>query len=361
MRGSSRRTGFISYASSLSLGPPMAAFLFWSSPQHCKPRTTARRRDSSGCSSARNPGETLASVTYLQGTASIAKKNDIEKVTGQNSQGPALALDVKHWQKETGFHVCSRTTSTAFLSVRSPRNTGCRISDLLVHSVNFTSATSFRIALKLKLKLYVKLSLRDLRRAFRAARSHRRTPRFPLGSSLAGPQVRKDSLKLAGAFYHPHHLETLKHPSMAALTRAISLAFDNARFFDWLVAIRKRGGCFLLDHCCSLASPFLQGHWPIGNYIFADRVVDVLQISPTLRHSVFHPEDASGDVGRHVLDVGRVHRLLRASRHKDLHGVITLAVGALIKRSLDAVVSPDGVHDHAAGSRKKGPTRGAAG
>jgi hypothetical protein len=68
-------------------------------------------------------------------------------------------------------------------------------------------------------------------------------------------------------------------PIDGCINKSDSLAFDNARFFDWLVAIRKRGGCFLFDHCCALASPFLHGHWPIGNYIFADRVVDVPHIS----------------------------------------------------------------------------------
>src|SRR5436190_739697 len=38
----------------------------------------------------------------------------------------------------------SRTTSSARLSSRSPRNTGCRISPPDVHSVNLTSATSRR-------------------------------------------------------------------------------------------------------------------------------------------------------------------------------------------------------------------------
>src|SRR4029077_11200792 len=37
-------------------------------------------------------------------------------------------------------------TSSARLSVRSPRKTGCRISASLVHSVNFTSPTSFGIS-----------------------------------------------------------------------------------------------------------------------------------------------------------------------------------------------------------------------
>ncbi len=56
------------------------------------------RQDScepSGCSLACNAGETLASLTCLQGTASIAKDGDIEKATCQNTQGPALALCVK--------------------------------------------------------------------------------------------------------------------------------------------------------------------------------------------------------------------------------------------------------------------------
>lgn len=51
--------------------------------------------DSSGCSLTCNAGETLASVTCLQGTASITMEGDSEKVTCQNSQGPALALCVK--------------------------------------------------------------------------------------------------------------------------------------------------------------------------------------------------------------------------------------------------------------------------
>src|SRR5437588_9111357 len=44
------------------------------------------------------------------------------------------------------FQVCSRMTSSAFLSVRSPRKAGCRISPSLVHSVNFTSPTSLGIS-----------------------------------------------------------------------------------------------------------------------------------------------------------------------------------------------------------------------
>ena len=46
----------------------------------------------------------------------------------------------------TCSHACSRMTSSAFLSMRSPRKAGCRISPSLVHSVNFTSLTSFGIS-----------------------------------------------------------------------------------------------------------------------------------------------------------------------------------------------------------------------
>ena len=49
-------------------------------------------------------------------------------------------------QRRLLCHACSRTTSSAFLSVRSPRNTGCRISPSLVHSVNFTWPTSLGIS-----------------------------------------------------------------------------------------------------------------------------------------------------------------------------------------------------------------------
>src|SRR6516165_1552113 len=45
-----------------------------------------------------------------------------------------------------GQRACSRVTSSAFLSVRSPRKAGCRISPSRVHSVNFTSPTSLGIS-----------------------------------------------------------------------------------------------------------------------------------------------------------------------------------------------------------------------
>jgi hypothetical protein len=55
------------------------------------------RQDSceTGCSLSCNAGEALASVTCLQGTVSITRDGDNEKVTCQSNQGPALALCVK--------------------------------------------------------------------------------------------------------------------------------------------------------------------------------------------------------------------------------------------------------------------------
>ncbi len=51
--------------------------------------------DAAGCLLACNAGETLASVTCLQGTASITKNGDVESATCQNSPAPALVLCVK--------------------------------------------------------------------------------------------------------------------------------------------------------------------------------------------------------------------------------------------------------------------------
>jgi hypothetical protein len=66
---------------------------------------------------------------------------DIGEGVGERHELPPSAGFVKIFS-----HACSRMVSSARLSVPSPRKTGCRISDLLVHSVNFTSPTSFGIS-----------------------------------------------------------------------------------------------------------------------------------------------------------------------------------------------------------------------
>jgi hypothetical protein len=49
-----------------------------------------------------------------------------------------------------------------------------------------------------------------------------------------------------------------------------------------------------------------------------------------LRPTVLEPEDARGDVGRHVLDVGRLDDLA-VPRAEDLDRVVAVAVGALVE------------------------------
>jgi Collagen triple helix repeat (20 copies) len=51
--------------------------------------------DSSNCSLACNPGESLASVTCPQGVVSVTKNGDTESASCSNSPGPALALCVR--------------------------------------------------------------------------------------------------------------------------------------------------------------------------------------------------------------------------------------------------------------------------
>ena len=73
---------------------------------------------------------------------------------------------------------------------------------------------------------------------------------------------------------------------------------------------------------------------------------DVLHVAPVLRVAVLQPEDAGGDVGRHVLDVGRVNRFISSSGPEDLDRVKAVAVGTAVERALDASVkeTPDEIH-----------------
>jgi hypothetical protein len=61
-----------------------------------------------------------------------------------------------------------------------------------------------------------------------------------------------------------------------------------------------------------------------------------------LRVAVLHPENAGGDVGRHMLDVLGVHRLRTPSRHEDLHRFVVIADGAAVQRTLHASPSRRG-------------------
>jgi hypothetical protein len=65
-----------------------------------------------------------------------------------------------------------------------------------------------------------------------------------------------------------------------------------------------------VHHRRPLADPLLLGHWLVADQVLAECVRDLPGMAPMSWIAVFEPEDARGDVGRHVLAVGRVHRLL---------------------------------------------------
>jgi hypothetical protein len=64
---------------------------------------------------------------------------------------------------------------------------------------------------------------------------------------------------------------------------------------------------------------------------------NVLHVTPALGISVLQPNKRSADVRRTVLGVVNDHRLFGTSRHEDLDRVVTVAVGALVERALDAL------------------------
>jgi hypothetical protein len=94
----------------------------------------------------------------------------------------------------------------------------------------------------------------------------------------------------------------------------------------------------LVDDRRALSSPFFLGHRAITDDVLAEHVVNVLHISPVLWIAVLQPEDAGCDVGRHVLDVMRVHEFFGAGRHEDLHCIVVIAIGSLAERARRAKI-----------------------
>jgi hypothetical protein len=54
---------------------------------------------------------------------------------------------------------------------------------------------------------------------------------------------------------------------------------------------------------------------------------------PVLRVPVLQPEDAGGNIGRHVFDLMRDDRSFGAGRHEDLDGFVVIAIGSLVERA----------------------------
>jgi hypothetical protein len=94
-----------------------------------------------------------------------------------------------------------------------------------------------------------------------------------------------------------------------------------------------------VEHISSLSSPFLLGHRLVRDDVLAEHVLELPFVTPMLWVAVLEPEDARRDIGRHMLDVRRVHRFCSTSRHENLDGVIAVAVGALVERTLGARLS----------------------
>jgi hypothetical protein len=94
--------------------------------------------------------------------------------------------------------------------------------------------------------------------------------------------------------------------------------------------------CWLsVEHISALSSPFLLAHRLVANDVLAQHVLHLLAVAPMLRVAVLQPKNARGYIRRHVLDVGRIHRLCPTSRHEDLDGFEVIADGTLVERALD--------------------------
>ena len=87
----------------------------------------------------------LFDYTCFDGTTGMVRIFSDGSVVGTITSGQRTAK-FRERHGRNFFHVCSRITSNTFLSLRSRRKAGCRISPSLVHSVNFTSPTSLGIS-----------------------------------------------------------------------------------------------------------------------------------------------------------------------------------------------------------------------
>ena len=90
-----------------------------------------------------------------------------------------------------------------------------------------------------------------------------------------------------------------------------------------------------VDHRRPFLRPLLLGHGPVADDVLAQHVLE-LRVAPVLRVAVLQPKNTRRDIGRHVLDVGRVHGFLAVRRHEDLHGFVVIADSTLVERTLRA-------------------------
>ena len=103
-----------------------------------------------------------------------------------------------------------------------------------------------------------------------------------------------------------------------------------------------------INHRGALLGPFIIAHRSIGDNVFAQHVIDILNIAPVLRVPVLQLENSCSNIGRHMLDIVHDDGLFGAGRHEDLDGVVVIAISALVESatcvaSFDHLVR-DGVH-----------------
>jgi type I restriction enzyme M protein len=115
------------------------------------------------------------------------------------------------------------------------------------------------------------------------------------------------------------------------------------RVFLTLLATRgKHRGSSTVDHLVddrrSLGRPLLDRHRPVRDDVLAHHMLDVLYIAPVLGITVLQPNKRSTNIRRTMLHVVNNNWLLRTSRHEDLDGVVTVTIGTLIERALNALV-----------------------
>jgi hypothetical protein len=96
-----------------------------------------------------------------------------------------------------------------------------------------------------------------------------------------------------------------------------------------------------VDHRRALLGPFLDGHRSIRDDVLAERVLELPGVAPVSRVAVLQPEDARGDVRRHVLAV-RHPRHLAVLVAKDLERATACAAGSTYARSRLVRLRDDG-------------------
>jgi hypothetical protein len=89
-------------------------------------------------------------------------------------------------------------------------------------------------------------------------------------------------------------------------------------FLPWIILGVLGNRSFVLALVLSLDSPLLFSHWPVADDVLADRVLDLLCVTPAFRIAVLQPDKRSADVGRAMLDVVNDDRLFAPATRRTI-------------------------------------------